>query len=157
LFYRRHPALALAALIALAVCAQAFGDSAKAPQGKQRRLAGNWSGSYQTSDGERCGIIDLATASEEAETSGTLTISASTDPAGRPRWTGPLTLESLRIQGDSVFGTLTPFRDPDCGCLLSITFTGHVEGETISGVFLASGEGMHPPQLGSWTIARASR
>lgn len=54
----------------------------------------------------------------------------------------------------TVAGSLEPYHDPDCGCLLSTTFVGHLVGDRITGEFISNGGAGHPPAFGRWRVDR---
>ena len=129
-------------------------------------LAGEWVGDYSSSESGRSGSI-------------TFTLRAAADSAfgdvvmipvgwGRPLtpWRGEmtptatqrpqtavLTINFVRVEQRRVSGTLAPYADPQTGERLVTTFSGELNGNTITGTYttrLSSGD----TQAGRWTVQR---
>ncbi len=130
-------------------------------------LAGDWVGDYSSVESGRSGSI-------------TFTLRAATDSAfgdvvmvpaglGRPLlpWRGEnmaggaqiptstvLTIRFVRVEAGHVSGTLDPYADPQTGARLLTTFSGELNGNTITGMYttrLPSGD----TQTGRWTVQRS--
>ena len=131
-------------------------------------LEGDWSGRYWSVDTGRSGrirfsltaaddraygdVLMLPAMQGENEEAGTLV------PANRGEAASPETLaiEFVRIDAssESVSGTLEPYRDPDCDCIVSTTFTGVVSRDSIEGTFVMQAGGSHPLRRGKWVVER---
>ncbi len=62
-----------------------------------------------------------------------------------------LTIQLVRVGDGTVTGTLDPYRDPGCNCPVETTFTGRVNGDTITGTFITKGADI-PTQSGTWQV-----
>jgi hypothetical protein len=96
-------------------------------------LVGEWRGNYSSSETGRSGVIAFTLRAGEASASGNVVmipradssaasqaaVDAST-PAGRQ----VLTIHFVRKEGSNVVGTLDPYNDPECACLVRTTFQG---------------------------------
>lgn len=162
----------LAALLAvLAACSAAPPPppvSVEANQKDLSALAGKWSGDYFSGSTGRNGSIRLTLNAEEGALYGDVLMfpkgrTSSLEPANRtasaseaPRGGQPLTIRFIVIEDGVVSGTLEPYRDPDCDCLLSTTFTGRVRGDVIEGSFVSHGGPGRTTQDGRWRVTRKS-
>jgi hypothetical protein len=77
-----------------------------------------------------------------------------------PRATGALTesllIRFVQVAAGAVSGTLEPYRDPDCGCLLSTTFVGRIEGGVLVGSYVSNGGEGHMTTHGQWRVERVA-
>ena len=139
-------------------------------------LAGEWTGEYSSAATGRRGsiVFTLAAGSDTAYGDVAMVPSGSDQPlraagtssgaAGgqnnvvtRPAAQG-LTIRFVRIAGDSVSGVLDPYTAPDCGCVLTTTFRGRVQGGRIEGTFESSGDPRAAgSQGGHWAVTRRQR
>jgi hypothetical protein len=157
--------------VVLAACSSAPPPpvSVDANQRDLNAMAGNWSGDYFSGDTGRTGSIRLALDAEQGAVSGTVLMfprgrSSALEPANRqaspstsaPRGGQPLSIRFIVIEDGMVSGTLEPYRDPDCDCLLSTTFTGRVHGDVIQGTFVSHGGPGRVTQDGRWKVTRKS-
>lgn len=65
-----------------------------------------------------------------------------------------LTIEFVQISGGRVSGSLSPYRDPECGCTLVTTFVGRVGGDVIEGTFTSEHAQTGTTQSGRWKVER---
>lgn len=132
-------------------------------------LAGSWSGDYFSGSTGRTGSIRFTLNAEEGAVYGTVLMfpqgrSSAMEPANRqgsgsenaPRGGQPLSIRFIVIEDGVVSGTLEPYKDPDCDCFLSTTFTGRVHGDVIQGTFVSHGGPGHVTQDGRWKVSRKS-
>jgi hypothetical protein len=59
----------------------------------------------------------------------------------------------VSVGGGTITGTLEPYVSPDCECVVTTTFTGHIAGDTIDGIFVTR----MPSGLlleGAWQVTR---
>lgn len=132
-------------------------------------MAGDWSGDYFSADTGRSGSIRFNLNPEQGALSGTVLMfpkgrSSAMEPANRqaspttsaPRGGQPLSIRFVMIEDGVVSGTLEPYRDPDCDCFLSTTFTGRVHGDVIQGTFVSHAGPGHVSQEGRWKVTRKS-
>lgn len=161
--------LALLLAAALAGCAPAlsrvpfFGGGAAA-------LAGEWEGEYAGTESGRSGsiVFRLSAAADSAWGDVVMvprTPAVPVRPAARPddvavvgeRAPQPLAIRFVRVDDERVQGALEPYRDPDCGCALTTTFTGRARGDVIEGTFVSRGHAETPEQHGKWRVVRRRR
>ncbi len=135
-------------------------------------LAGKWEGEYSSAETGRSGsiVFELTTALDTARGEVVMI------PRG---WNGPLrpagyqhgyepwdqkqygisrtpellTIEFVRVEGERVRGTLSPYLDPECGCSLHTTFEGQLDGDSIVGTF-TSVHSLGNVQSGRWSVKR---
>ena len=128
-------------------------------------MAGDWSGDYFSGATGRTGSIRFSLNAEEGALYGTVLMfpqgkSSEMEPANRrsetPRGGQPLSIRFIMIEDGMVSGTLEPYKDPDCDCFLSTTFTGRVRGDVIQGSFVSHGGPGHGTQDGRWKVTRKS-
>jgi hypothetical protein len=130
-------------------------------------LIGEWRGEYQSEDTGRHGtimfrlhpVVDTAQGVVFMETKphgAAPGLSQRLEPPATE--TVPLFIRFVVIEGGAVRGRLDPYKDPECGCTLTTTFDGRLQGEVISGTFASSGSGIHHiPASGRWSVTRVSR
>jgi hypothetical protein len=131
-------------------------------------LVGEWSGEYDSRDTGRSGtiIFRLKSANDSAYgdvlmTPGTHVVHVAESPADRVVPPVQISMEPLQIrfvelEGSRVFGTLEPYRDPECGCAVTTTFEGRFTNEsTIEGTFMTRGSDFsHQLARGKWKVTR---
>lgn len=131
-----------------------------------RRLVGSWAGGYESARSGRSGSISFTLASEHDTAYGDviMTPRGMNHPLYRaaveePRGAGGvhqqlLTIRFVAVRNDQVEGTLEPYRDPECGCLLITRFEGRVMGDSIVGSFRSRHVegGIDVP--GTWQVRR---
>lgn len=131
-------------------------------------LAGEWVGEYQnTSRSRRGSIVFSLTAGRDTAVGDVVMIPAGREEPLRParetpadqrprsrEWPEVLTISFVRVERDRVLGSLDVYRDPECGCLLSTSFEGRIDGDTITGTFLARSLETGRTQTGWWHVAR---
>ena len=126
------------------------------------RLTGSWSGSYWSADTGRRGQITFELEqSEEVAHGGVIMIPADARQL-TPAWEShevavspqPLHIEIVRAEDNQLTGTLEPYRDPECDCMLSTSFIGTIRNDSIEGSFVALGGPGHQKQTGRWKVDR---
>ena len=154
------------ALLVLAACTSQTPPPVTVVAGKAdlEVLAGEWWGEYSSADSGRQGRIRFQLEAGERTAHGDVVMmtdrsSGVPDPAN-PASRGPV-VEALSIRfvqldagGAAVVGNLEPYRDPACGCILSTTFLGHLDGDRISGTYVSNGGPEHPTVTGRWRVDR---
>src|SRR3954467_5037891 len=110
-------------------------------------LVGEWRGDYNSAATGRTGTIAFTLRAGEGAASGNVVmipradslltdeereaLSSTSSPAK-----SVLKIHFVRKEGGSVNGTLDPYRDPDCNCLVTTTFQGVLrDARTIEGTF----------------------
>jgi hypothetical protein len=166
---RARAAVPVVLAVLLSACASAPPPpvSVDANQKDLNALAGSWWGDYFSGSTGRTGSIRFTLNAEEGAVYGTVLMfpqgrSSSMEPANRsgsasadtPRGGQPLSIRFIVIEDGVVSGTLEPYKDPDCGCLLSTTFTGRIHGDVIQGTFVSHGGPGRLTQDGRWKVTR---
>ncbi len=131
-------------------------------------LMGEWAGDYSSAESGRSGSISftLRAAGDSAFGDVVMIPSAWGRPlvpyrqenaAGAGTNQQPaatvLTIRFVRVEHGHVSGTLDPYADPQTGARLLTTFSGELNGKTITGTYttrLPSGD----TQTGRWTVQR---
>jgi hypothetical protein len=134
------------------------------------RLVGEWQGDYSSVESGRRGLIAfrLRAGADTAEGEVIMQSRTDNDPsmpnASAVSWDAMRTTQqqlSIRfvfVSENEISGVLHPYRDPDCGCTLTTTFRGKIQGDAIEGTFHSEGSGIsHIPQDGRWRVKRYTR
>jgi hypothetical protein len=129
------------------------------------RLAGEWTGSYVNPDAGRGGSIVFTLIAGEDHAHGDVVMvpvgtsqplrpanGASPNAGNQTPMPEVLTIDFVRIRGDSVSGTLAPYLDPSCDCSASARFRGRLDGDTIRGTFITRAQGR--TARGTWEVRR---
>lgn len=120
-------------------------------------LAGEWFGEYWSAESGRSGSIlfrlDAATDSAHGD------VLMLPGERGLNRETAPphseyIGIRFVRADADVIQGMLDPYRDPNCGCRLTTTFTGTMHGDTISGTFSSRHHEGGDTQHGQFRVER---
>jgi hypothetical protein len=158
------PALVLAAasLFACGAPAPPPPVAVRAAAADLASLIGEWNGEYSSAASGRSGAIHLILQPGEDTAYGdVLMIPARAEgpfqPVNRDAETAgpqPLSIRFVAVSEGVVSGTLEPYRDPDCNCVLSTTFTGTLRGNTIEGTFVSQGGPGRQVQDGRWRVDR---
>ena len=124
--------------------------------------AGEWRGSYELPQLNRSGSILFTLVQGEDHAHGDVLMvpaggNAPLRPAPRARdderpALQTLTIRFVRVRGDTVTGTLSPYLDPECQCTATASFRGVIHGDLIRGVF----ETRRPSGTasGTWSVQR---
>jgi hypothetical protein len=64
-----------------------------------------------------------------------------------------LRIDFVRVAPGAVSGTLEPYTAPDCNCIVSTTFTGMIQRDTIRGTFATRGKN-GGSRDGEWRLVR---
>jgi hypothetical protein len=133
--------------------------------GEVAALAGEWLGNYDGDESRRSGsIVFTLTAGRDTAYGDVLMVPVGAMQALRPLHPSTpeiddrsspqmLTISFVRVRDGWVSGTLDPYRSPDCACTLVTTFTGHLNGDRITGTFVTRHEDGHF-ETGSWSVRR---
>jgi len=131
-------------------------------------LTGEWAGDYSSAESGRSGSITfrLRAAGDSAFGDVVMIPSAWGRPlvpyrqenatgtgANQSPTSTVLTIRFVRVEHGHVSGTLEPYADPQTGARLLTTFSGELNGNTITGTYttrLPSGD----TQTGRWTVQR---
>ena len=128
------------------------------------KLAGSWSGNYWSATTGRRGRITFELEQSDGAAHGEVIMIPANRQQFEPAYEAhdlrasprPLHIEIIRAKDNQVTGTLEPYRDPDCDCLLSTSFIGTIRGDEIEGEFVSLGGPGHIKQTGRWKIERQS-
>lgn len=153
------------ALLASLTLAGCTGPNTPVPvSGDLAQLRGEWRGDYSSTQSGRGGtIIFRLEAGTDTARGDVMMVPA--DPTGpqpdpgnvpdalrsRPQ---PLTIAFVRAAGGTVSGRLDPYRDPECGCLLTTTFIGRRTDDTFEGTFVSYHQEMNRKVEGRWRAQR---
>jgi hypothetical protein len=129
-------------------------------------MAGEWTGEYFSPSTGRAGSIHFKiTAGSDTATGDVVMIPRGTTVPLRPAELSEaqltrslaevLTIRFAQIDHGRVSGTLTTYRDPECGCAMYTTFTGRMTSDTtLEGTFVATSPDLRAPQRGTWKVTR---
>ncbi|MGH9368880.1 MAG: hypothetical protein ACRD3M_14540 [Thermoanaerobaculia bacterium] len=150
---KRHqiPALAFAAVLA-ASCSSPQSPAPAVPveaaKADLSALVGKWAGDYSSPDTGRIGSIVFEMKSAGSTAHGDVLMwPKGSQQLLAPSKSGQLSEEQLRTmpqvlsinfvraEGGQISGTMDPYTDPDCRCDVRTTFTGAIQGDSISGTF----------------------
>jgi hypothetical protein len=130
------------------------------------RLVGEWQGDYNGAESGRRGLIAFRLRAGADTAEGDIIMQSRTDyepsaPNAPIPWDAmrtthqQLSIRFVFVSDDEVTGVLNAYRDPDCGCTLTTTFRGRIQGDVIEGTFHTEGSGIsHMPQDGRWRVKR---
>ncbi len=133
--------------------------------GDLRELAGEWNGEYRSNETGRTGSITFKLSTGRDTAYGDVVMIPREQMPSAPETAMPtppvrqhpqvLTISFVRVSGTTIFGTIRPYKSPDCGCELLTTFRGDLLGDRIEGDFVIRHSEHHtPPQKGTWWATR---
>jgi hypothetical protein len=133
-----------------------------ASESAMESLAGRWSGNYWGGPQGRSGLITFELEEGDGHAHGEVIMLPEDrrefSPAYRPTQLlpspQPLRVEFIRAADGQMTGTLEPYRDPGCECLLSTSFMGSIHEEVIEGSFVTVGGPGHLKDMGNWKVER---
>lgn len=132
--------------------------------GDIRALAGSWVGDYSSAQTGRMGIVSFTLRADGDSAFGDVLMTPNGGRGPLRPWQDPrqpsplaapreLTIRFVRVTGDHVSGSLTPYADPQTGERLSTRFEGQVVGDTISGTYTTRRAAETRP-TGRWRVVR---
>ena len=136
------------------------------PAADVRALAGEWAGEYQSVETGRSGSIQFKLEAGSDTASGQVVMVPAdiagirANPPGEvpPAMAGisqVLTIRFVRVSGNTITGTIDPYRSPDCACTLHTVFTGELRDNRIAGTFTSQHSGDdRNVQKGTWSVRR---
>lgn len=156
-----------AALLAAAALAWACSSSNPAPpvpvQGSDvSAMAGRWTGEYSSTETGRTGSIVFELKQGDKVAHGDVLMKPKSEGAA----TAPGTNDALRgmpqvlninfvnASGGVLRGTMDPYSDPSCDCMVQTTFVGRLAGDTIEGTFTTTPQGAGTISTGRWKMTR---
>ena len=126
-------------------------------------LQGEWFGEYWSAESGRAGsILFRLNAAKDSAVGNVLMIpgeqnrASTTSETSRPH-SEYIGIRFVRATEGQLLGMLDPYRDPNCGCRLTTTFTGTMRGDTISGTFSSRHHEGGDTQHGQWRVVRHSK
>ncbi len=129
-------------------------------------LAGEWGGEYHgETSGRRGSIVFKLSAGADTARGDVVMIPRERreqrlpvqDPSVGlpfPRTPEVLSIAFVRAAGGGVSGQLTPYRDPECDCLLVTRFEGQLQGDVIEGTYASARTDGGEAQTGTWRVTR---
>lgn len=126
-------------------------------------LEGEWSGQYWSADTGRSGSIRFSLVADEGRARGDVLMlppvrGEDLMPANlrEPASSEFLAIEFVRVDAasETISGTLEPYRDPECKCIVATTFTGTVSRDSIEGTFVTQAGGAYRTKRGQWRVER---
>lgn len=130
------------------------------------QLTGEWGGQYQGETSGRSGSIVFKLAAGADTAYGDVVMIPKErresrmpvqDPSAglpTPRTPEVLSIAFVRATDGSLSGRLTPYRDPECDCMLLTRFQGRIRGDVIEGTFTSERTEGGGLQTGTWKVAR---
>jgi hypothetical protein len=97
-------------------------------------LAGKWEGTYEGTVSGRKGTVGLDLAGGNRVAEGKVLMNSLNDPGAARE----LTISFVKVGGRELKGTITPYTDPQCNCMVETEFSGTLAGDTISGTWSAT-------------------
>jgi len=158
--------------VSLAVAALAACQGVQPPvpvSGDVMMLAGQWQGEYGSRESGRSGSIVFTLAAGADTAHGDVVMvprewevppgQRPGDPEASARRLGQspqaIAIAFVRAADRTVEGRLAPYRDPECGCLLTTIFRGRlVDANTIEGTFVSLHREMGTETRGWWRATR---
>jgi hypothetical protein len=130
-------------------------------------IAGNWDGTYESTDGLRRGAIDFHLQSQSDTAFGDAVmipdglnrqLEADAARTGQQRsdqaLPRPLVIRFVQVEGGEVSGEVEKYYDPSCDCRKITVFRGRLLGDVLKGTYRAYKEQGGPPDLGEWQVRR---
>jgi hypothetical protein len=129
-------------------------------------LTGEWEGTYSSAQSGRRGNIFFRLEAGRDTARGDIVMYPVDYPVATAPWdpSNPadpnrphaeiLTITFVQAVAGTVTGRLDPYRDPQCGCSLTTTFIGKLQGDTLSGTFTSWHQEMQRRTEGEWKAIR---
>ncbi|MDX1438823.1 MAG: hypothetical protein R3284_02865 [Rubricoccaceae bacterium] len=129
-------------------------------------LDGEWEGHYTSRDTGRSGGIYFNLSAEDDTAVGEVVMTPHPRyESGGTRegevhggidreYSQVLTITFVRALDGLVSGQLDNYIDPDCGCTLSTSFVGEVNGDRIEGTFISQSREHNHINRGTWEVTR---
>jgi len=166
---KRFTALAALAVLSLTACSwRRTPVPIVSDAGSTALLVGSWSGDYFSPETGRRGSISFELESEKdtaycdvtmAPFVGNARVGAnihSDVPVVTSQKTinEPLKIRFIRLGNQKISGTMEPYTDPDCGCIVTTTFIGSfATPNKIEGTYTTAGAGTQLAK-GQWSVKR---
>jgi len=161
----RFAALLLAATVLAAACASSNPAPQVPVQGSDvSALAGRWVGDYSSTETGRTGSIVFELRSGESVAHGDVLMKPREEPQAGTAPPGSsaalstmpqmLNISFVNATGGVLRGTMDPYRDPACDCMVQTTFVGRLQGDVIEGTFTTTPQGSGAISSGHWKMTR---
>ena len=134
--------------------------------GDLEALAGEWAGEYGSTETSRSGSIVFRLEAGADTASGDVVMIPTGSRAPLHPMHGDeiaeqnipatqlLTIQFVRVRGGQVAGELEPYHEPSCDCALHTTFTGRIEGDSVTGTYRSAGPAGERSTSGWWRVVR---
>jgi hypothetical protein len=165
--FRRWIPLLVAAPFLLASCATVPPPPVTMVGPETQRLAGEWNGEYTSFDRGRSGLIHFRLEAGTDSASGEVLMQPRHSYAAGPRDGTPasppapmsqaLPIRFVLAEGDSVFGVLDPYDDPESGSTLVTRFAGRIVDDRIEGLYESVNTARRETYAGRWSVKREAR
>jgi len=167
MFHRnRFPAVLLAAALGWG-CASSNPAPPVPVQGSDvSAISGRWVGDYSSLDTGRSGSIVFELRPGDKVARGDVLMKPRASGDGESQSKLPGTSETLRSMpqvlnisfvnatGGVLRGTMDPYTDPSCDCVVQTTFVGRQSGDTMEGTFTTTPQGAGSISTGRWKMTR---
>ncbi|HTY41436.1 MAG TPA: hypothetical protein VMH79_06140 [Thermoanaerobaculia bacterium] len=127
-------------------------------------LAGRWVGDYSSTETGRTGSIVFELRSGDKVARGDVLMkpkedlqSSSTGADALKTMPQILTISFVSATGGTLRGTMDPYRDPSCDCMVQTTFVGRMSGDTIEGTFTTTPQAAGTISTGRWKMTRQKK
>ncbi len=164
-----HLGRAIWGMASLALIGACTGPASPVPvRGEIASLTGQWSGDYRSPASGRVGsIVFTLVAGEDTARGDVIMIPSDLRQTAGPAEGLPpgvaeansfrshlLTIEFVQVTAGQVYGRLDPYRDPECGCELTTTFTGTRTGDVLEGTYRSHHRESGKMVEGTWRVRR---
>jgi hypothetical protein len=112
------------------------------------RLGGVWKGTYAGRESGRQGTISFELFVGYRVAEGFVMMNAGSPEAKS------LGIKFVTIEGRQLKGTIAPYMDPSCKCMVDTSFVGSMKGGVIDGTFVTTPQGSNVTQGGTWSVQR---
>jgi len=116
----------------------------KGPESEISKVAGDWEGTYEGKESGRSGTAKFSLQLGRHTADGVIYMGGDT----------PLKIQFVDVENGQIQGTIEPYTDPNCSCLVETSFLGTLEGDTISGMFSTKIGATGQIQTGTWSVTR---
>ena len=132
--------------------------------GELSQLVGMWNGDYSSAETGRSGTISFEMTAVGDTAHGHVVMT----PRGGDRYRPAayedidphfaaeevLHVDFVQVGVGRLEGQLSPYRNPDCGCVLLTVFEGTIEGDVIRGIFTSTVAETGIKSTGRWRVTR---
>ena len=165
MLHRRALAAAVLAAALSASCASSNPAPPVPVEGSDvSALAGRWVGDYSSTETGRTGSIVFELRSGDKVARGDVLMKPKEDLQGSSTSADALktmpqilTISFVSATGGTLRGTMDPYRDPSCDCMVQTTFVGRLAGDSISGTFTTTPQNAGTISTGRWKITRQKK